>query len=107
MPAFAVPAMARFFSLSMTVSLSSFGGGSAQPMGCEGDPPTLVNRDNRDYSFKVECGKKSENRQISAGESQSLKGKSGCWLVFGDKRVTLYADLDCSIQNGKLSCELG
>jgi len=76
------------------------------PLACDGDPPKLVNRDNKERAFKVECGSKSENRRIAAGESLSLPGKSRCLLVFGDQSVTLYVDLVCVIRNSKLSCEL-
>ena len=102
---FAIRAIAKLFLVSLALSLFSLSDGFARPMGCEGDAPKLINRDNREYSFKVECGKKSEDRRISAGETQTMQGKSGCLLVFGDKSVTLYADLICAIQNNKLSCE--
>jgi len=103
---FATPAIAKLFSLSIAMSFLSLGDGFAQPLWCDGDPPKLINRDSREYSFKVECRKKSEARRIGAGETQFLRGKPGCLLIFGDQSVTLYVDLVCAIRNSKLSCEL-
>ena len=103
---FATPAIAKLFPLSVVMSLFSSGDGCVQPLWCDGEPPKLINRDNREHSFKVECRKKSEDRRIGAGETQVLRGKPGCLLMFGDQSVTLYVDLVCAIRNSKLSCEL-
>jgi hypothetical protein len=92
--------------VSLAVSLFSLGDRLAEPEWCDGEPPKLINRDTREHSFKLECGKKSEDGRIAAGEAQSLRGRPGCLLVFGDRSVTLYVDLVCVIQNGRLSCEL-
>jgi hypothetical protein len=103
---FATPAIAKLFPLSVAMSLFSLGNEFAQPLWCDGVPPKLINRDDREHSFKVACRKKSADRRIGAGETQSLLGKPGCVLMFGDQSVTLYVDLVCVIRNSKLSCEL-
>jgi len=74
---------------------------------CDGDPPKLKNEDATDYTYRLECGPKSETGRIGAAAEIALKGKSGCVLKLGDNAARkLYTEMVCTIRGGKLSCEL-
>ncbi len=74
---------------------------------CEGEPPELINEDDKAYEYQITCGKKTEQRSIGANSKQSLKGTSGCTLELGDNEATkLYADMVCTIEDAKLTCDL-
>ena len=74
---------------------------------CDGIPPELVNKDDQEHSYVLECGRKTEQHTIAAGTSQSLEGKSGCKLILGENKPTaLYTEMVCNIEGGKLTCDL-
>ncbi|MBW2456167.1 MAG: hypothetical protein JRI68_16730 [Deltaproteobacteria bacterium] len=79
---------------------------SATPT-CDGAPPELINGDDRDYDYEIRCGKKTEQHSIGAKAKQKLKKKAGCALKLGDNETTrLFADMVCTIEGAKLSCDL-
>jgi hypothetical protein len=100
------PVIAKFLSFTLTMSFCSMDHECIHPLWCDGAPPKLINRDKREYTYNIECGRKSVSARIPAGATQSLEGKPGCLLVFGDKSVTLYVDLVCVIARGRLGCDL-
>ena len=74
---------------------------------CDGDPPELVNKDLKSYSYQVKCASKTKEAKIEASAKIKLEGKSGCQLKLGDgKAVKLFTEMVCEIQGGKLSCDL-
>ncbi len=74
---------------------------------CDGTPPELNNKDDKEHAYELVCGKKTEQATIAAGAKQSLEGKSGCALNLGDnKPETLYTEMVCTIAGGKLTCDL-
>lgn len=74
---------------------------------CDGIPPELVNKDDTDHDYELVCGKKTEEHTIGAGKSQELDGKSGCTLKLGKNKATkLYTEMVCTIEDGKLTCDL-
>lgn len=80
---------------------------TAPSLACDGTPPKLVNKDDKDYGYELVCGKKTEKKSIKAGATQSLEDKSGCKLKLGDNKATkLYTEMVCTIKSGKLTCDL-
>jgi len=76
-------------------------------LACDGTPPKLVNKDDKAYDYELVCGKKTEQKSIAASSSQSLENKSGCTLKLGDNKATkLHTEMVCTIESGKLSCDL-
>ena len=79
----------------------------APVLACDGTPPELVNKDQVEYSYVIECGKKTHSGKIPAGGKRSLKEMSGCKLKLGENKPTkLYTEMVCTIKDGKLTCEL-
>lgn len=100
------PVIATFLSWALATSICSMDHECIHPLWCDGVPPKLINRDRREYTYEIECSRKSVSGKISAGATQSLEGKPGCLLLFGDRSVTLYVDLVCVIERGRLGCDL-
>ena len=74
---------------------------------CEGEPPELINKDDKAYEYEITCGKKTEQRSIGAHSKQSLKTTSGCSLKLAANEATkLYADMVCTIADAQLTCDL-
>ena len=74
---------------------------------CDGDPPELVNKDLKSYSYQIRCASKTEEAKIEASAKIKLEGKSGCQLKLGDRpAVKLFTEMVCEIQAGRLSCDL-
>jgi len=74
---------------------------------CDGDPPVLENRDDSAHEYETTCGAKVERQTIPAGGKQVLKGKGGCSIRLGDAPPTrLFAEMVCTIERGKLACDL-
>jgi hypothetical protein len=73
---------------------------------CDGDPPKLINKDSKGYTYEIKCRSKTEKREIEPGSKQELKGKSGCQIKLGDDAEKLFTEMVCTIKAGKLSCDL-
>ena len=90
------------------------GNGSARAPGehdaaprCDGTPPELENKDAQAYEYELVCGKKREKKTIEAGAKQELEGFSGCSLLLGENEPTvLHTEMVCTIEGGKLVCDL-
>jgi hypothetical protein len=80
---------------------------TAPAWACDGVPPKLINKDKQAHSYEIVCGSKTEKKSIPAGGTQELREKSGCKLVLGKNKPTkLFTEMVCTIQGGKLSCDL-
>jgi len=74
---------------------------------CDGTPPELINKDTVEHAYRLTCGKKVEEASIAASSAQSLEGKSGCVIELGDNEPTkLHTEMVCTIEAGKLGCDL-
>ncbi len=74
---------------------------------CDGTPPELENKDATAYDYELVCGKKREKKTIEAGAKQELEGFSGCNLLLGENEPTvLHTEMVCTVEGGKLVCDL-
>jgi len=80
---------------------------TAPAWACDGVPPKLINKDNSAHDYEIVCGSKTEKKSIPAGATQELREKSGCMLKLGDNKPTkLFTEMVCTVNGGKLSCDL-
>lgn len=74
---------------------------------CDGTPPALTSKDDVDHPYELVCGRKTEQSTLPAGATLSLEGKSGCELELGDNPPTkLHTEMVCTVEAGKLTCDL-
>ena len=80
---------------------------TAPAWACDGTPPKLINKDKTAHDYELVCASKTEKKTIPAGATQELREKSGCKLVLGKNKPTkLFTEMVCTINDGKLSCDL-
>jgi hypothetical protein len=84
---------------------AALAGGRA--LACDGNPPKVVNRDGEAREVVITCGSKVERLTVQASASRELRGKSGCTIRLGDSKPTkLSTEMECTISNGKITCDL-
>lgn len=76
-------------------------------LACDGTPPKLLNKDQQAHQYELQCGNKTAKKTIPAGGTQTLKNKSGCKIKLGNNPpVKLHTEMECTVNNGKLICDL-
>ena len=81
--------------------------GTPAALGCDGEPPKLVNKDTKAHSFQIQCAGKREEGEIKASAELKLDGKSGCMLKLGENAAQkLHTEMVCTIEGGELECDL-
>ena len=74
---------------------------------CDGIPPEIVNESKAAISYTLECGKKTEKRELKPDEKHILDGFSGCTLKLGEHAETLHTEMVCEVDDaGKVVCDL-
>ena len=74
---------------------------------CDGIPPEIVNKGKATLSYTLECGKKTEKRELKPDEKHVLDGFSGCTLKLGEHAETLHTEMVCEVDDAsKLVCDL-
>ncbi len=76
-------------------------------LACDGVPPEIVNKGKATVSYTLECGKKTEKRELKPDEKHILEGFSGCTLKLGEHSETLHTEMVCEVDDdAKLVCDL-